>query len=460
LLLLLLLFAGVFALLPVAVSAVAADGSPKRQPAGPPALPEQARPVVPKPFAERHVRLLRRYSGENVADSFGWLGEAIGDLNRDGVGEYLVTAPFFQSSNSLEGRAYVYDGASGALLATHTGNPGELLGYSAAAAGDVNGDRVADYALGAPGYVPLGTAGRVIVYSGIDHTVLREWAGAPAQRFGTAVAGGRDVNGDGYADIAVGAELDRAAGQTIFEATGRLSLYSGQDGSRLWSRAGFEAGDWLGSGAGMVDDLNGDGQPDVVAAARRANGLNGEAYVFSGADGAVVHTFTPSEPGGFATYGQFFARGAGDTSGDGVEDIFIGDYSAFGGEGRAYVYSGADGSEWLVIRPQNGFDGIGPGRGTPDVNHDGHDDLVIAGWISSAAVPFGGQVNVYSGADGSILQTATGIVENDNLGVDALPLGDLNGDGKPEYMLTAVGLDFMGLDVGHVYVVTFERPAR
>ena len=63
---------------------------------------------------------------------------------------------------------------------------------------------------------------------------------------------------------------------------------------------------------------------------------------------------------------------------------------------------------------------------------------------------------VRSGADGSILHTATGKIEGDQLGVDALYLGDVSGDGRPDYLLTAVGLDFAGEDVGHAYVMTFK----
>jgi hypothetical protein len=101
-------------------------------------------------------------------------------------------------------------------------------------------------------------------------------------------------------------------------------------------------------------------------------------------------------------------------------------------------------------------DGLGPGRGVPDVNNDGHDDVIIAAYTSNAGAINGGKVTIYSGADKSPLYTATGTLANDALGVDALPLGDLDNDGFPEYMLTATGLDFGGTDVGHVYIVSFR----
>lgn len=49
----------------------------------------------------------------------------------------------------------------------------------------------------------------------------------------------------------------------------------------------------------------------------------------------------------------------------------------------------------------------------------------------------------------------TGTIEGDSLGVDALSLGDIT-DGHMDYLITAVGNDFNGTDVGRAYIVTFE----
>jgi hypothetical protein len=103
---------------------------------------------------------------------------------------------------------------------------------------------------------------------------------------------------------------------------------------------------------------------------------------------------------------------------------------------------------------------LGPGHGIPDINGDGHADVSLAAWQSSAATTNGGKVYIHSGKDGSVLHTVTGTMEQDALGVDALSVGDVNGDGGMDYMLTAVGQDFGGVDVGHVYIVNFQaKPA-
>ena len=437
----------------LAVPAMAAGNSP---------VPERPETVTfPKnvdPFVERQAKVRRAYQGENVGDGYGWIGANVGDLDGNGANEYIISSPFYAEAGAVPGRAYVYSGRTGLPIAIHAGNPGEWHGYSAAAAGDVNGDGAPDYVVGGPGSFFSPTPSRVVVYSGADHSILLEWTGDANAAFGSAVSGAGDVDGDGYADILVGAQFQGSTpGNLPPDGAGRITVYSGADGSVLWSRDGLQDGDWLGSGAGQMADVDGDGVTDIIASARGADNFNGRAYVFSGADGSVIHTLAPTAPlSNSSTFGQFFARGAGDVDADGTEDVYVGDYNALGGDGRAYVYSGADGSVLHVFDAEGSGDGIGPGRGIPDLNGDGHADVVVAGWQSSAGAPQGGKVWVRSGADGSILHVVTGKIESDALGVDALYLGDVSGDGRPDYLLTAVGLDFAGEDVGHAYVTTFK----
>jgi hypothetical protein len=450
-----LLFFSLIPLLAVALPALAGDPEGSHLPRGPKDLPSEAAPRAHKPFIERFVPVERIHDGEDAGGAFGWIGASLGDLDGDGRNAYLIAAPYYES---FTGRVVVFDD-DGSEVAAPQGAPFSLFGYSAGEAGDVNGDGVSDYIVGAPRAFSLAfrAPGRAVVYSGADHSIIHDLSGAP--RFGTAVTGIGDANGDGYDDFAVGTETYGYTPGQAFSGTGRVDVYSGQSGQPLWSRNGFHDGDLLGGGAGRVDDLDGDGRDDLVVAAWGADAFNGRAYVFSAADGSLIYELAPSEPGGFGTFGQFFASGAGDINADGVGDIFIGDYFAFNGEGRAYVYSGADGSILHVFRPETAADGgVGPGRGIPDINGDGHDDLIIAAYRSSEGANLAGKVYVYSGADGSILHEVTGVVASDLLGVDALSLGDLDGDGGQEYLLTAPGLSFGGMDVGHNYVISFNTP--
>ena len=269
---------------------------------------------------------------------------------------------------------------------------------------------------------------------------MLELIGNVGEAFGASVAGAGDVNGDGYGDVIVGATF--AAG-----SAGRIAVFSGLDGSLLWDYTGEKENDRLGSAVGLIGDVSGDGIPDQVAGAHGAGEKGrGEAYAFSGADGTKLYTMKPvGLPGGFPSFAIYHASGAGDVNNDGVGDIYIGDYnarrgSAPGGTGRAYIFSGVDGHKLYNFDAENNGDGLGPGRGIGDVNGDGYGDVFVAAYTNSDGAESAGKGYVYSGADGTVLRTMTGTTPNISLGVDALAVGDLNGDGLTDYMLTGFGL--------------------
>lgn len=415
--------------------------------------------VAAGPFQETDVVILYEFHGETIGDGFGWVGANLGDLDGDSAADFATTAPFYGGEQAT-GKIYIYSGQTGRLLNEVVGVEGNRLGYSISSAGDVNNDGMADYIVGGSG-----PANRIVVYSGADHTILHDLTTPSGERenFGASVAGAGDVNGDGYADLLVGA--NRADASATITDTGRIYLLSGSDGSVLWEQVGHSPQGMLGSGLGLVGDVTGDGIPDQVAAAPGAgeNGL-GEAYVFSGVDGTIRYTLRPTpEATSGGTFGTFFAAGTGDSNADGTPDIFIGDYAAVRGTaadtGRAYLYSGVDGTLLHTFEATADGDGLGPGRGIPDIDNDGYGDVILAAWQASAAVSKGGQVYLYSGKEHRVLQTVTGTIPEDALGVDALSVGDVNGDNAMDYMLTAVGNDFAGTAVGHVYIVTFQKKA-
>ena len=75
-----------------------------------------------------------------------------------------------------------------------------------------------------------------------------------------------------------------------------------------------------------------------------------------------------------------------------------------------------------------------------DVNGDGYGDLFVAAYKYSDSADSAGKGYVYSGKDGNVLRTMTGTVAGVSLGVDALAVGDVNGDGLTDYMLTGFGI--------------------
>ena len=131
-----------------------------------------------------------------------------------------------------------------------------------------------------------------------------------------------------------------------------------------------------------------------------------------------------------------------------MPDIFVGDYASdINGpaSGYAAVYSGVDGSllhEWPGAAAG---EGIGPGREAGDVNGDGAVDLIIGSYTSSDGASQAGKVQVFSGATGLPLRTITSTSENENLGFDAVGVGDVNDNGSIDYLVSAATLDMVHL---------------
>jgi len=168
-----------------------------------------------------------------------------GDVDGDGYADVVVGAPFYDNGQSNEGRAYVYLGAAGGLGLTpewtaESNQAVAQFGYSVATAGDVNGDGYADVIIGAHYYdnpssneagVRLSRRSRrAVVDGGLDR---RGQPGGGHLCRSVATAG--DVNGDGYADVIVGAPL-YDGGQ---KDEGRAYVYHGSAGGLGLTPAGL-----------------------------------------------------------------------------------------------------------------------------------------------------------------------------------------------------------------------------
>ncbi len=395
-------------------------------------------------FVEEDVRVLRQLEGEQVGDYFGWVGASIPDLDGDHVHEVLIPAIAY---SGFSGRATLYSGATGAVINDIIGSPGQALGYSVAYAGDVNGDGVADYVIG---------GGAVRVYSGKDHSVIFDVSATTG--FGSSVSGAGDVNHDGHDDIIVGSQTNSSA----FSGAGRVFAFSGLDGSVLWTQDGAGEGHRFGSALGLVGDVNDDGIVDLsIGAAGAGPSGGGEAYVVNGHDGSTIHRLEPIDPAEASVFGEFFASGAGDVDGDRVPDVFVGDYAegvdARAGTGRAYIFSGRTGDLVHVFTGFSPGDGLGPGRGIADVNGDRYNDVIVAAYLNSSGAPQAGAAYIFSGRSGALLRRITADVGGDFFGVDALSVGDVNGDRIPDFLVTAVGRSFAGVDVGRAYLIEGTR---
>src|SRR5439155_1108693 len=228
------------------------------------------------------------------------------------------------------------------------------FGASVATAGDVNGDGYSDVIVGAPLFDNGQTdEGRAFVYlgsaSGLGTTPAWTAEGNQASaQFGASVASAGDVNGDGFGDVIVGADL-YDNGQTD---EGRIFVYLGSASGLATNPSSTaesnQAGAHLGASVATAGDVNGDGYADVIAGAPQYdNGQTdeGRSFVFlgSGAGLAASSGWTAESDQASAFYGHSVAS-AGDVNGDGFSDVIVGAPGFDNGqtdEGAAFVYLGS-----------------------------------------------------------------------------------------------------------------------
>jgi len=406
--------------------------------------------LIPKPedfanpFVEK-VRIIHEWIGEAKGDQFGWIARRIGDVDRDGVNDLVTSAPTHLIDGQPAGRVYVYSGKTGKLLWSQTGPAGGRLGIGVECAGDTNADGTADVVAAAPG------AGKAYVYSGKDGKILLTLgAGDPNEMFGRHASGAGDINGDGYADVIIGAPGNNNAGQ----GAGRAYVYSGKDGSLLLTLDGERAGDAFGSAvAGYKDKRN---AFLLVGAPNAGPKNNGRVYVYAGLTSKTKFTIEADETG--AQLGAMFLSVVGDVNGDKIPDIYASDFSnnAKGNlTGRIYVVSGADGRRLLTLTGETANDGFGIGPADAgDVNHDGFDDLIVGAWQHSSAAGSGGKVYLYSGKDGSLMRAYTCRIPGDTFGFDATEIGDVDGDGAIDFLVTSAWSGINGFHSGRVFIIS------
>jgi len=331
----------------------------------------------------------------------------------------------------------------------------DRLGYSVDAAGDVNADGFDDLIVGAFSSNNNGIeSGSAYVYSGADGSLLYQWDGQNTyDRFGESVSAAGDANGDGFDDVIVGALNTDNNGSN----SGSAYLYSGVDGSLLYQWDGQDTADTFGESVSAAGDVNNDGFDDVIIGADGAesNGLsdNGSAYVYSGADGSLLHRWDGQD---HTDRFGWCVSGAGDVNSDGFDDLIVGAFSASnnGAEsGSAYVYSGVDGSLIYQWDGQHAGDHFGlPASGAGDVNSDGVNDIIIGAHWADPNGTTSGSAYAYSGLDGSLLGQWDGSQADDRFGRCVAGAGDVNGDGTDDLIIGAYGADENGSFSGSAYV--------
>lgn len=313
----------------------------------------------------------------------------------------------------------------------------DSLGFSVAALSDLNGDGISDFAAGSPYASPNGlNSGQVLVYSGVDGTLLLQLDGrSTLERFGSSISATGDLNGDGTADLLVSAILASPAGLNF---AGSVYAISGATGVELFRIDGTAANDFLGEDIDTIEDLNGDGIDDLLVSQTGWQGgailKIGAVQVISGADGSLIRRIEGTDL--VSNFANSLAT-VDDTDGDGVQDILVGAYladpNAVSNAGSVFLYSGTTGN---LIQRINGFAGqqaFGVSVSSAgDIDGDGADDLLIG------ANQFGlqsGEAYVYSGATGTQIHLYEGGQNSKLFGAAVAAAGDINGDGIPDQMI-------------------------
>ncbi len=421
-------------------------------------------------------------SGAAVDDFTGKMVAAIGDMNGDGIVDFMLSAAGLDGNVANSGGAYVIFGRTSgfpsnlnvsALNGTNGFRiSGEALTYAStggtgnaiSAAGDVNGDGIADLIIGSPAATPNGAS-----------------SGAAWVLFGrnTAVAG-------------------------AFASTVDLTNLNGADGFQINGVGAQTSGGGTVSAAG---DVNGDGLDDLLFTAYRTatNGaLSGTTYVVFGRDTAVSGTFAANlelsslnGTNGFriqgaaaGEYSGFAASAAGDINHDGIDDLLIGALSsdaAGANAGAAYVVygkntavsgafaadvqlSGLNGANGFRMTGVNADDAAGVSvAAAGDINGDGIDDIAIGAHASDNGGDYAGSTYVVFGRNTAVagafaasfslssLNGANGFrldgLERDYSGRTVSAAGDVNGDGIDDLLIGAYRSDATALYAGGAYLV-------
>lgn len=383
-------------------------------------------------------------SGEGTSNLFGYAVSSAGDVNADGYADVMVGARQYAS---YTGKAYVYLGSSTGLktsAAWSVAGPasGSAFASALASAGDVNGDGYADVIVGAYGY--NNSTGQASIYLGCSGGLLStaSWTSsgeATGGGFGVAVSSAGDVNGDGYGDVVVGAS-------SMLSGAGKAYLYLGlaslPGSTAVWSPVG-EASSYFGNTVSSAGDVNGDGYGDVLVGADQYSGNTGKVYLFPGmasglSESASWSAVGESKSSSFGTY----LSDAGDVNGDGYGDVIIGARGFSSNTGKAYVYLGSStglgsGPAWTASGETTNSS-FGSVSSAGDVNGDGYGDVIIGSSNFSNAL---GKTYLYTGSSAGLSKTpvwtALGPGTGSSFGLAVSSAGDVNGDGLSDVIVGA-----------------------
>ncbi len=411
------------------------------------------------------------YTGEAAGNSFGYVLTGLGDVNGDGYGDVAIGAYRNGAAGTDAGRAYVYYGGDTpdtvADITLTGAAASDAYGVAVGCAGDVNHDGHPDLIVAATGNDAGGSnAGAAYVVDvgpppAVAYRLHKTLAGTTTYSwYGSAVGAAGDMDGDGYADVIVGAWNEF----TGYTNRGNAYVYFGPSlPTDDWFSLEFAASglpEALGGSVGTGGDVNGDGHDDVLVGANDAGGY-GKAYLHYGS--ASPNTLADWTLSG-AAYGDGFGScvaTAGDVNGDGYDDVLVGasGSSVGNGAGRVHLYRGGaapDTMADLAVVGEAYLDEFGSACATAgDVNGDGYADVIVGAGRNDAGGVDAGRAYVFLGGPGMDVVAdvvMTGEAADDRFGGSVGTAGDMNGDGYDDVLVGALLNDAGAPSAGRAYV--------
>ena len=287
----------------------------------------------------------------SVPSSFKTTVDAVGDVDFDSVGDFMVSMSYTVN------RVQLYSGATLAMITEW--DYGSSLVQAVCAAGDVDGDGYGDVAV-AVGYWNTD----VYIYSGTTHALIHQLSGF-SQSPDITLSSAGDCNGDGFADILIG---DQDYGGMLI---GKVYLYSGATGALLKAWSGGWDWDHLGSAVAGIGDVNGDGYDDVAIVASTEYYYDAYLKVYSGTP-PYFSVYTLWDCFGASDVDYHAISGVGDIDGDGSGDFLLAYSTSSGWTNATKLFSGATGD--LIYATDSGY--VSDLSRAGDIDGDGCPEMI------------------------------------------------------------------------------------
>jgi hypothetical protein len=310
---------------------------------------------------------------------------------------------------------------------------------------DVDGDGAADLVVGAAPNALAGGSAYVFLggASGLSPNVTLG-PGGPVGAYGRAVANLGDINGDGYADVAVDAYIS---------GSGFAYYYLGGPAGLSTTPTAIVPPTPVNSGSDVLaiaaaGDVNADGYADIVVGDGLADLVTGVAYVYLGGPEGLGAPLTLVDPAGAKGAFGISVAGAGDVDGDGYADVVVGasDYSGSAGFGAAYVYRGGPrgpSSSPVILASPSSLGDLQLGSSVAsanDVNGDGYADILVTAYAGSTGK---GAAYLYFGSANGIVDMPAQLTDptgtGAGFGISISSGGDVDGDGFADVVVGSMG---------------------